>query len=71
MTYTMVNGERRRIKPYKTKASYAHDIEGLVACVEILKNKPEYETCEIHQKIVRDYTAKIEVLTEKMDKTRY
>lgn len=69
--YTVVNGERRRIKPYMTKAGYANRINGLAKAVAILTAEPEYTTCDIHQKIVADYMAQITVFTEKMNKTRY
>lgn len=71
MHYTMVGGERVRIKPYMTKAAYADKVKGLGKAVAIITSEPEYTTCNTRQKIVSDYMNKILVFTEKMNKTRY
>ena len=43
MTYTVINGEHKAIKPYYTKASIEHKIGGMKKAIYILTNDADVE----------------------------
>ena len=70
MFYTIVNGERRAIAPYFTKASIQDKIDGLNKAIEILSNDTTSPKT-IRLKVIEDWEKQIVKLEIKLKKTRY